>query len=80
MICKWCGLDEAEQGNDFCPECDHQQRLDNKFIDQLISEGHTRHCACRQVWGDGECSCALEKVYDPYWWMKIEPRLPFTTA
>jgi hypothetical protein len=28
---------------------------------------------------DGECSCELEKHYDPYWWMKIT-EVPFTTA
>lgn len=44
---------------------------DLKCIDALVAQGHTRHCACRQVWGDGECSCELEKAYDPYWWMKI---------
>jgi hypothetical protein len=53
---------------------------DLKRIDELVARGHTRHCACRQVWGDGECSCELEKVYDPYWWMKIEAGVPFTTA
>lgn len=34
---------------------------DLKRIDELVARGHTRHCACRQVWGDGECSCELEK-------------------
>jgi hypothetical protein len=52
---------------------------DMKRITEFEQQGHTRHCACRQVWGDGECSCALEKHYDPYWWMKIT-RPPFTTA
>ena len=23
----------------------------------LITQGHTHHCACRLVWGDGECEC-----------------------
>lgn len=28
-----------------------------KKIDQLQNEGHSFHCACRQVWGDGVCIC-----------------------
>jgi len=44
---------------------------DLKKIDDIISQGHSRHCACRQVWGDGECECDLYKQgYDPYAWMK----------
>ena len=30
---------------------------DDEKLDRLISEGHTRHCACRQTWGDGICTC-----------------------
>ena len=30
---------------------------DDKKIKLLVKEGHTRHCACRKIWGDGECSC-----------------------
>ena len=26
-----------------------------------IARGHTRHCACRIVWGDGECTCSKGK-------------------
>lgn len=40
-------------------------------IDQLQDKGHSYHCACRQVWGDGECECDLYKQgYDPYAWQK----------
>ena len=28
-------------------------------IEQLVEEGHPYHCACRQVWGDGECECGM---------------------
>ena len=39
-------------------------------IRELESNGHSFHCACRQLWGDGECECDLYQVgYDPYWWM-----------
>jgi hypothetical protein len=26
-------------------------------INKLSKEGHTHHCACRIVWGDGICTC-----------------------
>lgn len=34
-----------------------EDTMDNVKINSLIMEGHTEHCACRQVWGDGECEC-----------------------
>lgn len=33
---------------------------DDVKIKELIEVGHTRHCACRQVWGDGECECSYK--------------------
>ena len=45
------------------------QCIDKKEIECLEKVGHTYHCACRQVWGDGECECHLyEKGYNPYEW------------
>lgn len=42
-----------------------------KKIEELQGKGHSHHCACRQVWGDGECECDLyAQGYDPYAWMK----------
>jgi len=34
-----------------------------EYIQVLIyqDEGHTHHCACRMVWGGGECECNLNK-------------------
>ena len=26
----------------------------------LEAKGHSHHCACRLVWGDGECECGLK--------------------
>jgi len=51
------------------------EEADNlKEIDRLVGAGHHRHCACRQVWGDGECECDLYKQgYDPDAWMRREP-------
>lgn len=28
-----------------------------KKIENLCLDGHTKHCAYRQVWGDGCCTC-----------------------
>jgi hypothetical protein len=40
---------------------------DFKEIERIKRDGHIHHCACRQVWGDGECECDLyEKGYNPY--------------
>lgn len=34
------------------------EEADNlKRIKTLQKKGHTFHCGCRQVWGDGECEC-----------------------
>ena len=30
---------------------------DKREIDRLVKAGHTYNCACRIVWGDGECEC-----------------------
>ena len=44
---------------------------DRERIKKLEKEGHTYHCACRQVWGDGECECDMYNAgYDPYAWMR----------
>jgi len=29
-------------------------------VEDIEKSGHTYHCACRQVWGDGECDCMGE--------------------
>ena len=83
MICKQCGKDMGPSMTlvrDICLECTNQNFIDGFEIDRLIYQGHTRHCAERQVWGDGECSCELETHYDPYWWTKTQFKVPFTTA
>jgi len=78
MLCRLCGLKESFE-EELCDDCGKQWDEDIDRIDALVSQGHTRHCACRQIWGDGGCSCELEKHYDPYWWMKMI-EVPFTTA
>lgn len=77
-ICKQCGINPTS--GDLCMACVTQNINDEGKMRFLIYQGHTRHCAERQVWGDGECSCELEKHYDPYWWKKMQFKVPFTTA
>ena len=39
-------------------------------IKRIQAAGHPHHCACRQVFGDGECECDMYDMgYDPYAWM-----------
>jgi hypothetical protein len=38
--------------------------IDEEQILKYQKEGHTFHCACRQVHGDGECECNF-KSYIP---------------
>lgn len=65
----------------FSSEEQRQWDADNIEINKIIESGHSRHCACRQVWGDGECECDLYKQgYNPYGWMgkilkDVEPNL-----
>jgi len=36
---------------------------DEDEITRLERDGHTYHCACRIVWGDGQCECKqVEKI------------------
>jgi hypothetical protein len=31
--------------------------LEYAKMKEYHAKGHTHHCACRIVWGDGECEC-----------------------
>jgi len=85
MTCKDCGkeyakwLPESLPENDLCLECNakawenwEEEQTDSLAqIEAIQALGHSHHCACRQVWGGGECECDLYvKGYDPYGWMK----------
>ncbi len=35
---------------------------DHDEIERLQKDGHTYHCACRIVWGDGECECRKKGI------------------
>ena len=42
-------------------EIDEDFREENKAVDAFVADGHTKHCACRLVWGDGECECRRQQ-------------------
>lgn len=68
MIAK-CGAIE-------CDNCKHCELSDDDFdamvadtkrIKEICEQGHQYHCACRQVWGDGECECNGDRAANgPY--------------
>jgi hypothetical protein len=55
-----CGQKEAVKFDLFCADCISESASDMLKIEGLIREGHTRHCACRLTWGDGECECGKQ--------------------
>ena len=74
---KW--LPKCQPENNLCPACNDaawaqweiNQSENLTEIERLQGGGHSHHCACRQVWGDGECECgAYKQGYDPYAWQK----------
>ena len=46
---------------------------DQKRIEDLTAQGHSYHCSCRIVWGDGECECSLEKTNSKELWKTVQP-------
>jgi hypothetical protein len=80
MVCE-AKFEIWKQGEIFlCQECDQDRQEEMKQINKLQKQGHSHHCACRQVWGDGECECDLYKQgYDPYKWIK-NPTISSTRA
>ena len=68
--CPQCGNLTVIVSAGICLECLKENEEAEKEITALIRDGHSPHCAKRQVWGDGECECNLyEKGYDPDAWM-----------
>lgn len=39
---------------------------DAEEIARLERDGHSYHCACRLVWGDGECECKKGEKVESY--------------
>lgn len=56
----------TDAGRYLCLDCIIEEHIHNqqdmKEIELLEKEGHTNHCGCRQVWGDGECECELKGI------------------
>lgn len=61
MICKMCGYYEASGNGELCDKCLKESIEDTIKINNWIADGHPRHCACRLVWGDGECECRRQQ-------------------
>ena len=56
-----------------CFPCQSREILCRAERRRLTDQGHTFHCACRQIWGDGECECGLhiyERGSGPYKWVR----------
>jgi hypothetical protein len=50
---------------------DLEFKKNEQEIQRIMHKGHSHHCACRQVWGDGECECDLYKLgHNPYQWLQ----------
>lgn len=49
---------------EMCDDCFKEMCHDLIEIEKLETKGHSYHCSCRQVWGDGECECELQKGFD----------------
>jgi len=65
MCCAlWVGRRQPERGEDMSGGCEAEEDLCNDCgacgkaeVAKLEAEGHTYHCAARQVWADGICEC-----------------------
>lgn len=65
MLCQMCEknevINETEGYPEMCESCIKEWQEDAKKFRELRKVGHTRHCACRILWGDGECECKNEE-------------------
>lgn len=63
MLCMMCGSMEALPSAEMCARCEEQSREDLDEIAHLIREGHTSHCARRQVYGPADgCECEMDNL------------------
>lgn len=44
-----------------CERCNQENDESMRQMESLMNDGHTYHCACRQIWGDGGCECGKGK-------------------
>lgn len=60
-ICPQCGKQkDLSISVGICFDCVTDNMIDYQKIEDIEKEGHTHHCASRQVLGDGECECQGE--------------------
>ena len=57
MKCIWTDIECEFVDGDKCNTSDLFDCPENKAINELVKQGHTRHCASRIHFGDGECEC-----------------------
>jgi hypothetical protein len=57
----YCVCDVAKAADEGMSMIDEERLYQEelKQIREIETQGHTYHCACRQVWGDGECECLV---------------------
>ena len=57
---------QTDAGRYLCLACILAEHANNQQayaeIVRLEGEGHTNHCGCRQVWGDGQCECQKQGI------------------
>ena len=60
MICLMCGVKEVVKETNGYPGICESCVKEKEEITEAVRSGHTYHCACRMVWGDGECECGKD--------------------
>jgi hypothetical protein len=61
--CAVCDALTEVNAKGLCADCAEFQVASKEQIHLLELSGHTNHCACRQVWGDGECECGVQTSF-----------------
>ena len=62
MNCIQCGKRKAIGKDYLCFDCNKQDKKDRTKMELRMKQGHSFHCACHQVWGNGECECKKGEI------------------
>lgn len=73
LTCAMCERIAEALTDGMCPECAALDREWSERIGALEAAGHTTHCACRMIWGDGECTCPGDGTGSEYHTMNPPP-------
>lgn len=57
--CIQCMKNDRREASLLCDDCEEENAQAKAKAESLLEAGHTRHCAHRIIWGDGECECGL---------------------